>query len=164
MSSTGVTTARRATKHYRQTIDAPPGTVFPLLCPAREVEWLDGWAYRMIFSASGLVEPGAVFTTSAPGEPDTTWIVSRHDPAEHVVEFCRVTPGSRTCLLKIIVSPLGADRSVVDVSYEYTSLSAAGDAFLDAWTDEAFAKAMRFWEASMNHFLQTGTRLPKDHA
>lgn len=164
MSSNDAPLARRATKHYRQAIDAPPGTVFPLLCPVREVEWLDGWTYRMCYSASGLAEPGAVFTTSSPGEADTVWIVSRHDPAARIVEFCRVTPGSRTCRLRIAVSNDGETRSAVDVSYEYTSLSAGGDAFIDEWTDDTFTRAMRFWEASMNHFLRTGIRLPKDHA
>ena len=96
--------ARRVVKAYRQTIEGTPERVFPLLCPVREVEWLDGWAYRMVHSVSGLVEPGAVFTTSAPGEADTVWVVSRHDPSLGIVEFCRFTAESRTCLLRIAVS------------------------------------------------------------
>jgi hypothetical protein len=68
-------------KAYRQSIDAVPDEVFPLLCPVREVEWLDDWTYRMIYSASGLVEAGAVFETAIAAEPATIWVVSRHDPA-----------------------------------------------------------------------------------
>lgn len=42
-------TARRITRTYHQTINAVPETVFPLLCPVREAEWLDGWQYAMIY-------------------------------------------------------------------------------------------------------------------
>ena len=66
---------QRITRTYRQTINAPPEKVFPLLCPVREAEWLDGWCYNMTYSASGLVEKGAVFSTPAEGEADTVWIV-----------------------------------------------------------------------------------------
>jgi len=31
-------------RRYAQNIHAPPQAVFPLLCPVREGEWLDGWA------------------------------------------------------------------------------------------------------------------------
>ncbi len=152
--------ARRAVRTYRQTIEASPDVVFPLLCPERETEWLDGWAYSMIYSATGLAEDGAVFSTSTPGEADTVWIVTRHEPAARLVEFARFTPGSRTCVLRISVAPTGDACSHVDVSYAFTSIGPGGNAFLDAWTAESFQAAMRFWEASMNHFLETGTRLP----
>lgn len=153
--------SKRVVRTYRQTIDATPDAVFPLLCPVREAEWLDGWSYTMLYSASGLVEEGAVFTTAAAGEPDTVWVVTRHDPAARVVEFTRFTPGSRTCVLTIAVSPSGAARAHVDVSYAYTSIAPAGDAFLAAWTEDAFLQAVVFWEKSMNHYLRTGTRLAR---
>ena len=151
----------RLVRTYRQTIEAPPDAVFPLLCPVREVEWLDGWAFTMIYSASGLAEDGAVFTTSNPGEADTVWMVTRHDHAARLVEFARFTPESRTCLLRIAVSPCGDARSYVDVSYAYTSVAPHGDQFLDTWTEDAFLGAMVFWEQSMNHFLKTGRRLQR---
>lgn len=151
----------RAVRAYRQTIEAPPAVVFPLLCPVREVEWLDGFAFTMIYSASGFVEEGAVFTTANPGEPDTVWLVTRHDRAARQVEFARFTPGSRTCLLKIAVEPCGEARSFVDVSYAYTALGNPGEEFLKGWTEEAFTRAMVFWERSMNHFLKTGARLER---
>lgn len=152
---------KRMVRTYRQAIDGPPDVVFPLLCPVREVEWLDGWEYTMTYSASGLVEEGAVFTTSKPGEEDTVWIVTRHDRAARLVEFARFTPGSRTCVLRIAVAPCGDTRSHVDVSYAYTSVAPPGNEFLDGWTEEAFLDAVVFWEQSMNHFLKTGGRLSR---
>lgn len=151
---------RRVARSYRQAIEAAPDVVFPLLCPVREVEWLDGFAFEMIYSASGLIEPGCVFKTSVPGEEDTVWVVSRHDRTAGVVQFTRVTPGSRTCVLDLTVKADGASRSWVNVAYEYTSTSEAGNRFLDAWTEESFKAAVTFWERSMNHFLKTGKKLP----
>ncbi len=153
--------AKRTTRAYRQTIEAPADVVFPLLCPVREADWLDGWEYEMLYSASGVVEEGAVFATRAAGEEDTVWVVTRHDPAAGIVEFTRFTPRSRVCVLKIAVSPDGFARSHVEVSYTYTAIAPPGEAFLDAWTREVFLEAVVFWEKSMNHFLKTGTRLPR---
>lgn len=152
-------TAKRVTRTYCQTIDAPPEQVFPLICPAREAEWLDGWQFTMIRSESGLVEEGAVFSTPSGGEPDTVWIVTRHDPVERVVEFARFTPGSRVCLLRVVVRPRDTARSAVDISYTYTGLTAAGNAFVDNFTEESFLRAVTFWEKSMNYWLSTGEKL-----
>lgn len=151
--------ARRLTRTYRQSIHASPDAVFPLLCPVREGEWLDGWHYAMVFSRSGLVEEGAVFTTPGDGEDDTVWIVTRHDPSRRHVEFTRFTPSSRVCVLRIGVAPADGE-SIVDIEYTYTAISVAGNAFLDRFTEESFLRAVKFWERSMNHWLSTGARLP----
>ena len=153
--------AKRRTRTYRQTIDAAPEKVFPLLCPVREAEWLDGWRYRMIYTASGLVEDGAVFNTPQVGDEDTVWLVTRYDPKSYEIDFARFTPNSRTCLLSIAVTSKDEHRSYVNVSYTYTALTPAGNDFIDDFTEEAFLAAVTFWERSMNCFLKTGKRLPK---
>lgn len=155
---------RRAVRTYRQTIEANPDKVFPLLCPVREADWLDGWDYEMIYSVSGLAELGAVFITSNPGEEDTVWIITLYDPAAHRVEFARFTPRSRACLLTIAVSALNERRSHVDISYSYTSTASGGDKFIDSWSESAFLEAVMFWEQSMNYFLKTGRKLPRASA
>lgn len=153
--------AGRVTRTYRQTIAASPDVVFPLLCPVREAEWLDGWQYSMVSSRSGLVEEGAVFTTPGAGEDDTVWIVTTHDPERRFVEFTRFTPGSRVCVLRIGVTPGEPGQSLVDIAYTYSAIAEPGNAFLERFTETAFLDAMIFWERSMNHWLATGTRLAK---
>lgn len=154
-------TAKRITRSYRQTINASPDEVFPLLCPVREAEWLDGWDYTMLFSQSGLVEEGAVFTTPGDDEEDTVWIVTRHDAVQRVVEFTRFTPGSRVCVLRIGVTAGDQGRSLVDIAYTYTAVTTAGNAFIEGFTEEKFRGAVTFWENSMNHWLETGERLAR---
>jgi len=154
-------TPKRITRTYRQTINASPEVVFPLLCPVREAEWLDGWRYTMLFSQSGLAEEGAVFTTPGEGEEDTVWIMTRHDAVQWAVEFTRFTPGSRVCVLRIGVKPASQGRSLVDIAYTYTATATAGNAFIDRFTEDAFRGAVTFWERSMNHWLETGERLAR---
>jgi len=44
---------------------------FPLLCPAREADWIPGWTADILFSeAEGLVSPNGVFRTD---ETNTAW-------------------------------------------------------------------------------------------
>jgi hypothetical protein len=160
MSTVGFV-ANRVTRRYRQTINASPEVVFPLLCPVREAEWLDAWQYTMLFSRSGVVEEGAVFTTPGDREAPTVWIVTTHDVAQRVVHFTRFTPDSRVCVLRIGVAPDGQGRALVDITYEYTAINEAGNAFLDRFSEETFLGSVKFWERSMNHWLQTGERLPR---
>lgn len=155
--------AHRITRAYRQTINTTPEKVFPLLCPVREAEWLNGWDYQMIYSATGFVEEGAVFSTPYEGEEDTIWIVTKHDIRAHEVDFARFTNNSRTCLLKIAVKPKSSNSSYVDVSYTYTSITPAGNDFINDFTEEVFHEAVTFWEKSMNYFLEKGDRLKKDN-
>ena len=151
--------SKRITRAYRQTINATPDKVFPLLCPVREAEWLADWQHHMFYSESGLVEEGAVFSTPYGGEDDTIWIVTKHDSSTREVEFARFTNNSRTSLLKVAVIPKGVHHSYVEVSYTYTSITPAGNDFVDSFTEDAFLEAVTFWENSMNYFLETGERL-----
>jgi len=152
---------QRITREYRQTINATPAKVFPLLCPVRETDWLDGWRYNMFYSESGLVEEGAVFSTPYEGEEDTVWIVTKHDSKTYGVEFARFTHNSRTCALKIAAKSKDENSSFVDISYTYTAITPAGNDFIDNFTEQAFLEAVIFWEKSMNYFLKTGKRLKK---
>jgi len=153
--------SKRKTFAYCQTINAIPDKIFPLLCPVRETEWLDGWHYNMIYSESGRVEEGAVFSTSQESEEDTIWIVTKHDPQEYAVDFARFTPDSRTCVLTIKVRPKEDQQSYVDIAYAYTGLSPEGNVFIDEFTEDQFLTAVVFWERSMNYFLETGEILRK---
>ena len=153
--------SRHVTRKYCQTINASPDKVFPLLCPVREAEWLEGWRYSMIYSQSGLVEEGAVFSTPNDGEPDTVWVVTKHDLSNFRIEFIRFTHQSRICVLKISVRLRDESSSYVDIEYTYTGISPSGNQFIDELTDDVFHANMEHWEKSVNHFLKTGEQLKR---
>lgn len=144
---------------YVQRIEAPPDRVFPLLCPVREGEWLEDWAQNctLIHSRSGFAEEGCVFQTRSPGRPVTTWMITRHDPSRHRVEFVRVTEGLVATRLRIKVEPASGEGSSVGIEYVHTPLGEEGRRFLEEHHGEtAFLADMAWWEASMNHWLGHG--------
>ncbi|HET9484787.1 MAG TPA: SRPBCC family protein [Xanthomonadales bacterium] len=147
----------RATRTYTQRLAGAPAAVFPLLCPVREADWIEGWDPLLVVSSSGVAEPDCVFTTRA--EPtDAIWYVTRHEPGAGFVEMLKITPGVTACRLTIQLRAV-AGGSEADVTYSHTSLGPAGDAFVAAFTEAHYRDFMRDWEARMNHYLEQGTVL-----
>lgn len=149
----------RVQRTYVQSLHANPNDVFPLLCPVRETEWVNGWNPLDVWSESGVAEPGCVFVL--PGEPaEAIWVVTRHDPAAFAVDFVKVTPGHTIVRISIRLSARGENETAAQVSYEYTALSETGERFVAEMTEDRYADFMREWEGELNHFLATGRKRP----
>ncbi len=147
----------RVAHRYTQQLCRPPAEVFPLLCPVREADWIDGWNPLVVFSTSGLAEPDCVFVTDA--EPhDAIWYITRHEPARRFVEMIKITPGVTACKLSIEVRD-APDGSEADVTYSHTSLGPQGDVFVASFTAEYYVQFMREWEDRINHYLAHGVAL-----
>ncbi len=144
---------------YCQTNLTPPETVFPLLCPVREADWLDGWQSTMLYSESGLAEKGCVFRTPAPHAEETIWVVTRYDRERREIAFARFTPGKVVCVLEITVEPASAARSQVHIAYTHTAISPEGNQWIEDLRERDFHATMRHWEKSINHYLTTGKML-----
>ncbi len=149
----------RARHTYTQRLIAPPEQVFPLLCPVREVEWVNGWEPRVVYSASGVAELYAVFVVPS-GDGESIWTVTRYEPETHAVGFVKVTPGETVCVVEIDLERDGEHGTAATVSYSYTALSPRGERVVAEFTVEAYGRFMLEWEADLNHFLETGTRRP----
>ena len=147
----------RVTRTYTQRLVGKPAAVFPLLCPVREVDWIEGWEPSLVISSSGVAEPDCVFTTSA--QPtDAVWYITRHEPAAGLVEMLKITPQVTACRLTIQVRP-AAGGSEAEVTYSHTSLGPQGDEFIASFTEDFYRKFMQDWEARVNHYLRHGTAL-----
>ena len=153
--------AKHVTRSYEQTIHADPARVFDLLCPVREAEWLDGWNYTLLHSQSGVAEEGCVFLSRHEGEKDTIWMITRRNVLNREIEFVRATPQSRIARLTIAVNEKAANLSTVKITYVITALCDAGNQYLEAFTRENFEASMKFWEQSMNYYLETGEKLKR---
>lgn len=149
----------RAQRRGAFRIGGAADTVFALFCPVRETDWLESWQPGTVYSTSGVIEPGCVFT-SADQHGRSTWLVSRHDPERRELDMVRITAGFTACLLQIGVREDAAAGCAVTVSYSYTALSDAGAAFVDAFSEDAFAKMMDRWQAALDHYLVHGSALP----
>ena len=154
---------KRAKHTFTQHLEARPERVFPLLCPVREADWLEGWDPLLVLSDSGVAERDAVFVT--PASPvDAVWCITEHDPAAGFVEMLKIAPQVTATRLTIRVRAAGAHGSEATITYAHTSLGPEGDAVVDAFTEEAYDAFMRGWETRMNHYLVHGTMLRGEHA
>lgn len=135
--------------------------VFPLLCPVREADWLDGWEYEMVHSSSGLVERDCVFTTPHHGEYSTVWQVTQYDKEKYFIEFLRVTPFENVVKIKIQLTAIRTDATKVIIDYQYTALNEEQNTFIEVELEDSFYESMHWWEKAINHYLVTGKMLKK---
>ena len=147
-------------KHgFAQHLNAPPETVFPLLCPVLEVEWAPGWMPEMVISRSGVCEQDCIFITppEMPSEPENSiWIVSKYDPGNRALEMYKVAPEHTISKLEISLIGESENCTTAHISYEITAIGSSGDAFLEEFTEDWYEGFMVEWEKAMNHYLETG--------
>ena len=75
----------RVSRSYLQKLVAEPSVVFPLLCPVREADWIEGWRPVSVTSDSGIAELDCVFVTSA-APNNAVWYITRHESENGFVE------------------------------------------------------------------------------
>ena len=154
-------TGKQKTLMYTQLNNASPDEVFPLLCPFREKDWLEGWDYQMIHSKSGLIEQDCVFTTPHHGDQVTVWQVTQYDTIKKRIEFLRVTPKENIVKINISLSPNDIGHTLVHISYQYTALNKAQNDFIENELEQVFNGNMEWWEKAINHYLEFGQMLKK---
>jgi hypothetical protein len=155
----GISKPRRVKHSYTQSINGTPGQVFPLLCPVRETDWIPGWTTDWVISESGLAEQHCIFQTpprpGGGGQP-TVWVITRHDADAFEVEMIKVTPAFTVGHLQISLAARGETGTSATIAYEFTSLGALGDKYLEGFTAQWYEAFMQVWERQMNHYLETG--------
>lgn len=146
----------RVTHEYAQTNLAAAETVFPLLCPVREAEWVPGWEYRLIHSQSGVAEMGCVFTTPNENGMETVWVVTEYEPAAFRIAFAWVWPGLVAAQIRIALREKSAAVTEAQIRYSYTGLSAEGNREVARYDEGWFRNKMQSWEKAINCYLKTG--------
>lgn len=141
--------------------NADPKRVFPLLCPVYETDYIDGWEFEMIYTNSGFVELGCVFTTPYKGDEKTVWTVSLHNPKNFIIEFIRVTPNLESVTISIVLNWLGSTQTEALIRYVHTPLTKEQEEYLTSEYEAVFNEDITYWEAALNHYLGTGKLLKK---
>jgi hypothetical protein len=144
--------ASRLTLEATQELSATPEEVFPLLCPVREGEWLEGWKCEVIHTGTGLAEQDCVFVTRGPdgGEPDV-WLISRH-LAPREVEFIRF---DRRRVMRYTISLEKRDDGNTTARWRQV-ITATDGGDLESISQEQFSAMVAVDEKALNHFLKTG--------
>ncbi len=131
----------------------PVEQALPLFTPEGECDWVSGWVPEPLHAPDGsLSRKGAVFRTSH-GDEETLWMVLEMEPVAGTAEYARITPGSKLGIVRVQCRRDEGEGSFVDVTYELTSLSAAGEATLRALTPEAFDAEIRGWQTAIEAML-----------
>jgi hypothetical protein len=147
---------RRSFPHTAR-LEAAPETLFPLFCPTREYDWIEGWSCELLHSVSGFAETGAIFRTPAPhGRGAMTWVIARHEPAR-AVEFACVAEGLVMRLL-IRIEAAGAG-SIVHWTREYTALDGPTTTWLEALAEADVAARTALLFERLAHYARTGVLL-----
>ncbi len=130
--------------------------IWPLLCPVREYDWVDGWECELVFSESGYNELGCVFKTDFPSEGgEDTWLTSRFDLLERI-EFVRMN-AIRAIHYIITLTP---DRqgTLLTWTQHVSALSEDGKQYVKD-KPVLYKRVMGRLEKQLVHYLNTGEML-----
>ena len=135
--------------------------VFPLLCPVRESEWIEGWEYEMLYSLSGYAEKDCVFSTPYHNDLSTIWQITQYDPINYALEFVRFTQGE--LIVKINISLKSIDQLTTKsiIQYQYTGLNETQNSYINSTLEEEFEDQMNYWERAINYYLITGQKMKR---
>ena len=147
-------------RSYNQTINSSPDKVFPLLCPVKEKDWVNGWDPELVITNSGFAEKDSIFVTKH-GSENNYWIITGHDPENYEIEMLIISPEITVGKLEIKLHKKEDDKTRADISYTYTSLSSEGDEFVKNYTEEKYINFMKTWEEEINYYLLNGEKLNK---
>lgn len=149
----------------RAIIGAPGSEIFPLCCPVREEEWIDGWTkdtYELVYARSGLNEKNCVFRENYTKqlffgkEGPTAWVTTVHEPAHFALEFLLIFGDIAVLNRNTRLEELDARATACDCTDTMTLL---GDAMNDAELDVLATKMKGFLHFTWNtlkHYCETG--------
>lgn len=140
-----------------QTWKSTPDRVFPLLCPVRETDWIPGWDPQLVVSNTGVMEHDCIFVEPATPN-DAIWIVTSYDP-NRFVEMYRTVPGVTVSKFSIKLEATQDNATSAFVTYEHTAIGDEGEKIVDGFTADSFAEFMSHFDAAINHYLTTGSKI-----
>ena len=158
MENNSISKVKRETRLYVAQINHPAATLFPLICPTKEYDWIEGWECDLVYSASGIAEQDCIFQCRILNKAVLeTWVIDTFLPNEKV-QFCIFMEG---CIIRYTVSLFEkSDKTTVSTWHmTITAFEEAGFRFLEDNTPEVFKTKFSVFEAMINHYLETGEKL-----
>ena len=134
----------RALRSHSFELPLPVSEAFHFFEPEGERAWAPGWNPAYVYPARGQPEKGMVFTTGE-GEEHTIWIMTGYAPPAGAVEYARITPNVRVAIVRVKCAPVETASTRVTVSYEYTGLSEAGNAYVRSMDEAAYRDFIDSW-------------------
>jgi hypothetical protein len=147
-------------------VDAPPEHAFPLFTAPGEKLWVDGWDPEVLSHGDGRAR-GAVFVTNVAGNK-AYWVVVDYDADSLHARYARIAPGTHAGTVEVFARDDGAGATEVEVTYELTALTDAGNGQLAEFDGAAFDRMLGDWERRIREanleyplpFVSGGTTSP----
>ncbi len=148
----------RIVKEIDVELEAPAKVVFPLLCPVKEVDWIDGWedVCTIVYTASGIAEEACVFETDIPLEGKSLWICSRYDAENTQIEYIKHLFGKAVIKWRMSVCDLPGGRSVIRSRYIATSLTPEGRAYVQKLDEKGVRELLEGLQGRVNYYVTNG--------
>jgi hypothetical protein len=126
-------------------VAAPLSRAFAFFTPEGERLWVAGWDPQYLPPSDGALQDGLCFRTTHGGET-TLWFVSRLDAGGGVVDYVRITPGSRMGRVSVRCQETVDGGTRASVTYQLSALSAEGEQVLDRFA-AGFEAMLAEWTA-----------------
>lgn len=149
----------RAVKKTVLELNADTKTVFPLLCPVREDDWIDGWSdiCTIVYTDSGIAEEACVFETDAPLEGHSVWICSKYNAERTEIEYIKHIVGKAIVKLSMAVRGVPGGKSRIDAIYIATGWGEKGEAYVKHLADKGIMDMLNGLEDKINYYVANGS-------
>jgi hypothetical protein len=149
--------AERKVQRFSVTLETTPEEFFPLLCPAREADWIPGWDCELIYTDSGYAEENCIFTTDESNPfGEGLWVFTRFEP-NRCVEFVRVQKDLATSA-RITVTDNGDGTVTATWNMISTGLTEKGNKEVEKLSDDTHSGPIT---KMLGHYLKTGKTIKR---
>ncbi len=153
---------RRAVKKVSWSFSHDPEKVFLLLCPTKELDWIEGWenVHTLIYSDSGIAERSCIFTTDVPGEGRSVWIASKYSLENRNVEYVKFLAEMDAVVhWEMTVTAESPQKCSITSNYIITGLSDKGNAFVGDFEKNNLPALMDRLPKMIEHYMKTGKKM-----
>ncbi len=136
-------------------IRQPAKELFPLFSAEGEKLWAPGWSYENIMGGTDLYED-YVFVTKSHDQAasDAIWMVKRYEPEDYLVQYYKVEPGEKVGVIEVRCFELSEEQTIVQVTYEYIGLSAAGNGFVSSFSLSEYNAFIAEWKTLLVKYFE----------
>ena len=129
-------------------LDMTPEEALPLFTAPGEKLWIPIWD-PVVLNGDGY-EKGTVFVTNNHGHT-TYWLVTDYDTDAKHAQYVRVTPDADTGTVDVSITSNRKGGATVNVAYQLTALSPAGNENLkESFSESNYAEMMEDWRSMIN--------------
>lgn len=142
------------TAHFE--INQPIDNLFPLFSAEGEKLWVPGWDYENVMGTNELHEDYIFLTKNHDhASTDAIWLVKKHEPESHHVQFYKVEPEDKVGIVTIQCTTINQSATKVEVSYEYIGLRKKGDEFIKGFTPAAYKTFIAEWRRLLESYFES---------